>query len=433
VITQVPMPQMGLEVVEGTIVSFHVDPGTRVNEGDPLLEVETDKAITDVVAPRDGVVLGFAVEVGDTVAIGAALAHLGDEGDEGDEAAGAPAAAEPAALVGAAAPSASAGAAHTREPAAEAPAPAGANGTASHGAHAIKAAPVARRAAERLGIELRAIAGTGPRGRITLGDVERAASDAVAPAGATGPASAGAAAPAGASAPASPERLEPMTATRRAIARRMIASQLIPQFALDREVDATWLLAQKTRLAAEGPAKVSVNDLLVQALAEAVVRHPDLAAAYVPGEDGGQPQLRRRDGVDVGLAVATDRGLLVPVLRRAHERTLGELALERARLMGAARSGRIDPAELSGATISLSSLAGFGVDRFNAMLNPGETAILAVGRTVERLVPRDRGVAVVPTMTLTLTLDHRVVDGAGGAAVLAELAALLEGGMQWRG
>jgi pyruvate dehydrogenase E2 component (dihydrolipoamide acetyltransferase) len=130
--------------------------------------------------------------------------------------------------------------------------------------------------------------------------------------------------------------------------------------------------------------------------------------------------------------VATDRGLLVPVIRRVHARTLAEIALDRARLTSAARAGRLEGEEMSGATITLSSLAGLGVDRFNAMLNPGESAILAVGRTVDRVVPRERGLAVVPTLTLTMTLDHRVVDGAAGARALAELADLLEGGMAWR-
>jgi pyruvate dehydrogenase E2 component (dihydrolipoamide acetyltransferase) len=377
VVTDVVLPQMGLEVSEGTIVAFHVEVGAHVAEGDPLVELETDKAITDVVAPRDGIVVGLDAEVGDTVAVGATLLRLGDHAD--DDAAAAPAAAAPAA--------------------------------APNGGERIRAAPVARRAAGKLGVTLEAVAGTGPRGRITLADVELAAAEGSNGAG---------------------ERREPMSATRRAIARRMTESQQVPQFGLTREIDATWLLAEKRRLADAGPARVSVNDLLIQALAEAVVRNPGLAVAYAPDPDGGDPQLLRRDGVDVGLAVATDRGLLVPVIRRAHERPLAELVAERSRLVAAARSGRIDLAEMTGATVSLSSLAAFGVERFNAMLNPGESAILAVGRAVDRVVPRDRGVAVVPMVALTLTVDHRVVDGATGGHALADLAGLLEGGMTWR-
>lgn len=423
-VTNVVLPQMGLEVSEGTVVAFHVTAGASVSEGDPLLEVETDKALTDVVAPCDGVVLGFDVQEGDTVPVGAVLVRLGDSADAtsstGDDVQGAVAEQAPAAEVAsspALSPSPERAGGDTASDrvlvgvgAAEEP---------SKGAHAIKAAPVARRAARHHGIALTSITGTGPRGRITLRDVEQAVAGATN--GKTNGTSNGDGAPDG--------DLEPMSATRRAIARRMTESQRIPQFALDREIDATWLLAEKRRLTDEGPVKVTVNDLLLQALAEMVVRHPDLGTSFV---DGDRAQVRRRAGADVGLAVATDRGLLVPVLRRLHERTLGELALERSRLVTAARSGKLDLAEMTGATISLSSLASFGVDRFTAMLNPGEAAIVAVGRTVDKVVPRDRGFAVVPALTLTMTLDHRVVDGATGARALAELAELLEGEMTWR-
>jgi pyruvate dehydrogenase E2 component (dihydrolipoamide acetyltransferase) len=289
-----------------------------------------------------------------------------------------------------------------------------------------RAAPIARRAASEFGIPLEQITGTGPGGRITLGDVERAVAERESAPGAA-PASTSAT-----STSTSGERLEPLSATRQAIARRLGESQLVPQYTLTRDVDATWLLAEKARLTAEGPAKVGVVDLLVQALAEALVRHPQLAASFVAAEGEAPAQFRHPDGIDVGLAVATDRGLLVPVLRRAHERTLSELALERARLVEVTRAGRLGMADMGGAATTLSSLGTFGVDSFTAMLNPGESSILAVGRTVERVVPRDRGLAVVPTLTMTFTFDHRVVDGATGAAALAELAELLEGGMAWR-
>ena len=140
----------------------------------------------------------------------------------------------------------------------------------------------------------------------------------------------------------------------------------------------------------------------------------------------------RRPGADVGLAVATERGLLVPVLRRAHERSLRELAADRVRLVDAARGGRLSLEEMSGATITISNLGGFGVDSFTAMLNPGQSAILAVGRPLERVVPRERGLAVITGIALSLTIDHRVMDGASGAEALVELAGLLEGGMTWR-
>jgi pyruvate dehydrogenase E2 component (dihydrolipoamide acetyltransferase) len=228
------------------------------------------------------------------------------------------------------------------------------------------------------------------------------------------------------------ERLEPLSATRQTIARRLAESQLVPQYTLTREIDATWMMAEKARLSAESPAKVGVVDLLVQALAEALVRHPQLAASFVPAAGGQPPMYRHPDGIDLGLAVATERGLLAPVIRRAHELTLPELVLERSRLIELTRAGRLGPADMAGAAATLSSLGTFGVDSFKAMLNPGESTILAVGRTVEKVVPRERGLAVVPMLSLTFTLDHRVVDGAAGGLALTELAELLEGGMKWR-
>jgi pyruvate dehydrogenase E2 component (dihydrolipoamide acetyltransferase) len=263
-------------------------------------------------------------------------------------------------------------------------------------------APVARRAAEKLGVDLSSLTGTGPRGRITLYDVEAAAEN---------------------GAPAQAGRIE-LTATRRAIARRMTASRQIPQYHLVRDVDATHLLATKDAQAAAG-----VNDLLIQAIAETATRHPLLVTAYVEDDP---PYLLQHEGVDVGLAVATDKGLVVPVIRAAHQQGLAGIAADRKRLVAAARGGRLNLAEMSGGAITLSSLAALGVDRFTAMVNPGESTIVAVGRTTERFVPRGRTIAIQPTLTVTLSFDHRVVDGAVGAEALQTLAELLEGGMTWR-
>jgi pyruvate dehydrogenase E2 component (dihydrolipoyllysine-residue acetyltransferase) len=445
-ITSVVMPQMGLEVTSGIVAAVHVEPGAQVSEGEALLELETDKALTDVVAPHDGVVRAVEVEVGDTVPLGATLVVL----------AGAAEGREPVAA-GARGAERADDAAQSRDPVAAGPSNAEradeaapsrepiAAGGARTADGRLRAAPVARRAAARLGIELETVEGTGPRGRITLRDVERAAGAGAADGRAAEP---GEASPARAAestpepAPAPPpvetarpvgepdERVEPMSATRAAIARRMTQSARIPQFALARDIDAAWLLAQKEALARD--ADVGVTDLLLQALGEMVLRHPDLAVSYVEPDDGDRPRLRHHAGVDVGLAVATPRGLLVPVVRGVHDRTLAGIAEDRRRLVGAARSGRLAGADMAGATLTLSNLGGFGVDRFTAMLNPGESAILAVGRVVEQVVPRGRGIAIVPRLTLTLTVDHRVADGATGAAALVELAELLEGGMTWR-
>lgn len=401
-VTDVVLPQMGLEVSEGTVTAVLVSPGDSVTEGDTVAEVETEKAIAEIAAPRTGVIVSIEIEVGDTIPVGARLMQIGDTADDTPTVTAEDVPEPVLASTAVASP------------------PSSATQT-SNGSGRRRAAPIARRAAKEFGISLRELVGTGPGGRITLGDVERVAAEREsAPAAAT------------ASKASSGERLEPLSATRQAIARRLTESQLVPQYTLTRDVAVAWLLAEKTRISEAGPTKVGVVDLLVQALAEALARHPQLAASFVPAADGEPAQLRHPAGIDVGLAVATERGLLVPVLRRAHERTLSELVLERARLIDLTRAGRLGLGDMGGAATTLSSLGTFGVDSFTAMLNPGESSILAVGRTVDKAVPRDRGLAVVPTLTATFSFDHRVVDGAVGAAALAELAELLEGGMTWR-
>lgn len=388
-ITEVVLPQMGLEVAEGVVLALPVEVGATVAEGDVVAEVETDKAIAEVPAPRAGVVTAIEVALEDTVPIGTVLVRIGDSVDE----------------VG--------------EPA-TAPEPARGNGT-----RRLRAAPIARRAAAAHGIELELVTGTGPSGRITLGDVERAVAERDDSPARRAPAA------------APPDdvggggRLEPLSATRQSIARRLTESQLVPQYTLTREFDAGWLLAEKARLTAASPVKVGVLDLLLVALAETISRHRALAASFVPARDGEPPSYRHPESIDLGVAVATDRGLLVPVIRGAYGRTVAELVLERSRLVDLTRAGRLGPADMGGAAATLSSLGTFGVDSFTAMLNPGESAILAAGRAVERLVPRERGIAVAPMISLTFTFDHRVVDGAVGGAALAELADLLEGGIEW--
>ena len=411
--TAVVLPQMGLEVSEGLVTAIAVEIGDSVAEGDVIAEVETDKAIAEVPATVAGTVIGIDVAIGETIAVGATILRLGEPGEDGDPQPVAVGAEPPAQE--AASPQAAA------SPPAPAPAaPAGTNGSGDSGRR-LRAAPIARRAAERLGIALEAVTGTGPAGRITLGDVERSAES-----------GAPASAPVPAAAPAAGERFEELTSVRATIARRLTEAQLVPTYDLNREIDATWLLAEKVRLSAAGPAKVGVVDLLLQALAETLARHRALAASFVPARDGSPAGLRHPAGIDLGLAVATDRGLLVPALRGLDRLGLAELALERNRLVGLTREGRLPLADMGGAAATLSSLGTFGVDSFTAMINPGESSILAVGRTVERAVPRDRGFAVVPTLALTMTFDHRAVDGATGAAALAELADLLEGAMEWR-
>jgi pyruvate dehydrogenase E2 component (dihydrolipoamide acetyltransferase) len=415
VTTRVLLPQMGLEVSTATVIDVLVSVGDEVSEGQPLVEIETEKAITEVVAPRDGYVVALEVTEGEDVAVGAIIAYLGDRPDDAPDDRAKDDVEQPDGVARAA-----------EEIGAMARRVQVEDRDSGRGAPR-RAAPVARRKAAALGIALEEIEGTGPRGRITLRDVDRAAeslavateSDNGAPTGATsrGPAPQG--------------DLEPLTKVRLITARRMTQSQRVPQYELQRDVDATHLLAQKAAAAAavtSGP-RPGFNDLLIQAIARTVAEHRALATTFVEEPTVG---LRRHAAIDVGLAAASDRGLMVPVIRNADALGLGGIAAERVRLVQAARAGRLAAGDMTGAVITLSNLASFGVDRFTAMLNPGESAIVAVGRVIDRVVPSGRGLAVVPIVTLTMTFDHRTVDGAVGGAALATLAELLEGRMSWR-
>ncbi len=424
-ITDVVLPQMGLEVAEGVVLALPVEVGQTVAEGDVVAEVETDKAIAEVPASRAGVIVAIEVSLEDTIPIGTVIVRIADSADEVGEASATPSP-QPTPVTEPADAEAAADAIAAGGPIATAVATSnGAPTESANGARKLRAAPIARRAAEAHGIDLQLVTGTGPSGRITLGDIERVVAERdespaepQAPAAVTPQTSGGG-------------RLESLSATRQSIARRLSESQLVPQYTLSREIDAAWLLAEKSRLTAAGPVKVGVLDLLLVGLAETISRHRQLAASFVPARDGEPPAFRHPEAIDLGVAVATDRGLLVPVIRGAEARSVSELVLERSRLVDLTRAGRLGLADMGGAAATLSSLGTFGVDSFNAMLNPGESAILAAGRAVERLVPRERGIAVAPMITLTFTFDHRVVDGAVGGAALSELADLLEGGIEW--
>jgi pyruvate dehydrogenase E2 component (dihydrolipoamide acetyltransferase) len=431
-ITDVVLPQMGLEVAEGVVLALPVEVGQTVAEGDVIAEVETDKAIAEVPASRDGVIVAIEVAIEDTIPIGTVIVRIADSAEDTEEADATPAT-EPADAEAAADAIAAGGPVGAVAASQTAPVAVASNGASTfsgaaepaNGARKLRAAPIARRAAAAHGIDLQLVTGTGPSGRITLGDVERVVAERdVSPAEPQTPVVATPNASGGG-------RLESLSATRQSIARRLTESQLVPQYTLSREIDAGWLLAEKKRLTAAGPIKVGVLDLLLVGLAETISRHRQLAASFVPGREGEPPAYRHPEAIDLGVAVATDRGLLVPVIRGAEARSVSELVLERSRLVDLTRAGRLGLADMGGAAATLSSLGTFGVDSFTAMLNPGESAILAAGRAVERLVPRERGIVVAPMISLTFTFDHRVVDGAVGAAALSELADLLEGGMEW--
>jgi pyruvate dehydrogenase E2 component (dihydrolipoamide acetyltransferase) len=403
----VTMPKWGIEMTEGTITEWHVSPGQSVTKGDHLLDVETEKIVNSVEAPASGTVRRVLADVGGTEKVGALIAVFADA-DVPD--------AEVDAFIAAFKPADTSfepdsGSAPAPSPApAAAPAPAANMEASADGSG--KVSPIARRLAEKLGIDVSLIKGTGTHGRVSKEDVEAYA--AAMQAGQTGAAATDAV---GSTAPVR----ERMTSMRATIARRLLESkQTIPHYRLAVDVELTALLAHRAALNAGGTVKVSINDLLVRAVALALVRHPEVNA-QLQGDE-----IVRFAQADVCVAVASDSGLITPVVRHADAKTAAQISTEVADLAERARGNRLTREEITGGTFTVSNLGMFGVDRFDAIINPPQVAILAVGAGQDRVVARDGQPTVRRMVTLTLSCDHRVVDGATGAKFLATLRELVE-------
>ncbi len=400
------LPRTTLTMDFGRVVRWCKAEGDAVREGETVAEVETDKAVVEVGAPIAGYLRQALAPLDVDLPVAAALAVFTPTLDEplGQTAAGAASPVPPPALDEPMAP-------------AERRAQASCDGGPPQPASAVRASPAVRRRAREADVDLRDVAGSGPRGRILLRDFETflAARVPGAPA-----------APAEPVAPAAP--LPGQSRMRAAIAAAMLRSwREQPQFTLTREVDMSATLALKAALAAAAPEKkLSVADFLIQAFARALPQHPSLNAR-LDAEAGSS----RSGSVDFGIAVALEDGLVVPVLRGAERLKLGEIATARAELTARALAGTLRQDDLGAATFTMSNLGPFGVDEFRAIVNPGEAAIVAVGALRERPVAVDGLVAVRPTLRLTLAVDHRVADGAAGARLLGDVADRLEGRLGW--
>ena len=416
----ITMPKWGIEMTQGTITAWHAAPGQAVTKGDTLLDVETEKIVNSVEAPISGTVRRILADVGATENVGALIAVFAAP-DVGE--------AEIDGFIGGFRPADT-----SFEPdagsASSAPAPAAAATAATDGGDgAAKVSPIARRLAEKLGIDVTQIKGTGTHGRVSKEDVEAYA--ARMQGGGTTPAAAStASAPATGSLPstvaqpaspaAAPTR-ERMTSMRATIARRLLESkQSIPHYRLAADVDLTALTAHRASLNAAGTSKVSINDLIVRAAALALVRHPEVNA-QLQGEE-----ILKFAQADVAVAVASENGLVTPIVRAADRKGVAQIASEVADLAERARGGKLTREEITGGTFTVSNLGMFGVDRFDAIINPPQVAILAVGAASDRVVVRNGQPAVAKVVTLTLSCDHRVVDGATGAKFLGTLRELLE-------
>jgi pyruvate dehydrogenase E2 component (dihydrolipoamide acetyltransferase) len=439
------MPKPGQMTEECVLVAWHKNEGDVVKKGDVLFEIETDKSNMDVEAFEEGVLLKRVVEVGQTVPVNAVCAYVGEPGEAIPDAPSPVAAQAPAA----ASPQPAAPVAVAPAPAVtSAPASATAVASASRDDVRLRISPRASRLAADSGIDPRTIAGTGPEGRITERDV-RAAVEAVAMAAPAAPAaSASTAAPLAArpSSPAQAATIPPrspepasydwnaedagprqMSRMRRIIAERLtLSATTVPQFTVTVAVDVTRLLMLRSELKAAGNA-LTVTDFIVSAAAQTLVEFPDVNSRT----DGVSVWSRRR--VHVGLAVALPDGLVVPVIRDTDRHSLEDLHARAAELADGARNGTLPPDDMTGGTFTISNLGMFGVDEFCAIINPGESAILAVSSIVPTPIAVGDGIGIRQVMKLTLTADHRLVDGELAARFLNALRRRLQDGDAFRG
>lgn len=416
--TDILMPALSPTMEEGGLAKWHVKPGDEVHAGDVIAEIETDKATMEVEAVDEGVVEAILVEAGSqNVKVGTPIARLRGEGET--------AASPPPPKPQPAAPASPAPEAAKAQPQAPEPAPSPKPATARAPGERVFASPLARRLAEQKGVDLAAVHGSGPHGRIVKRDIEDA------PAGAARPEPAAAAAP-----PAQVHSLEqlgivpgsydlvPLDGMRRTIAKRMTeAARDVPHFPLNVDLEIDALLQARTAINAlleKDGVKVSVNDMLIKAAAVALKRVPEANASYTP--EG----LAMHHGADIAVAVAIDGGLITPIVRAAETKGLAQIAREMKDLGERARNRRLKPEEYQGGTFSISNLGMMGIKSFGSIINAPHGAILSVGAGEKRPIVRGEAIAIATMMSVTLTCDHRVVDGATGARWLAAFKTLVE-------
>lgn len=411
--SEVTMPRLSDTMEEGVVAAWLKQVGDQVKAGEILAEIETDKALMELEAYEDGVLERIIAEAGARVPIGEAIAILGD----GSGSSSAPAPAAPAA----AAPAPAALAAQGN--------PAAVNGNGGTPAVSAdgerkKSSPLARKVAKELGVDITAVTGTGPGGRVTKQDVETASSTAA-------PVAAAPAAPAVAPAPASVSPATgdydeiPLTTIQRVSAQRLTESmQQAPHIYLTSAIDVTELLAFRAQinktLEETGSGKVSVNDLLVKAVATALRLDPSVNVSFA-----GDKLLRHKT-INIGIAVATDAGLFVPVIHDADRKSVSAIAAEGREKAGRARDRKLKGEDMSGGTFTISNLGMFGIEQFTAVINPPESAILAVGAAQDELKLDGEKVVSRKILRVTLSADHRSIDGAVAAKFLQQLKELIE-------
>ncbi|MFN2466956.1 MAG: dihydrolipoamide acetyltransferase family protein [Gaiellaceae bacterium] len=416
--SEVKLPRLGQGMESGTIVKWLKAEGDAVEKGEPLYELDTEKVTQEVEADASGVLLKIAVPEGE-VDVGTTIAFIGEADEkieESQDGASPPAAAkvdEDPQEEGSAAPAREAERDLGRQASAapDAPEAPGPDGQGDSRPSRVKASPLARRIARERGVELTSLTGTGPEGRVVAEDVERAAAPRAAQPVAAAPA------------PADGVEVEQLTSLRRTIARRLTQAWEAPAFQITMSADMTRTLALRERLVEatrEGAVRPTVTDVLTKVCALALMRHRPVNALFT----GDAIELHPR--ANIGLAVAIPRGLIVPVIPGCESRSIAEIAAARADVVARAREGKLQQADIEGGTFTISNLGMYGVEHFVAVLNPPQAAILAVGAIEERPVARDGDLDILPLMTMTLTCDHRSLDGATAAEFLRTVKDFLE-------
>ncbi len=435
--TQVVMPKLSPTMEEGQISRWLKNEGDKVSMGEPLAEIDTDKATMEMQALGNGVLRKIIIQAGESAPLGQLIAVIGEPDEDIsallNQAGSAPKQAQ------AAAPQQEGGGEAKAEAPAEGTAPAQPS-SSGNGAQAAKGdgqatgrlvvSPLAARMAAEAGINLRSLTGSGPGGRIIKRDIEAAMS-------AGKPSEEAAQAPqrrlravqpgtqptqAPAVEGASAYRDEPTSVMRQTIARRLVTSiGPVPHFFLTTEIEMDRVVEMRNSLKELDPeVKFSINDVIVKVAAAALIQHPQVNASFQ------DRNIRYYEHADIGVAVAIEDGLITPVVRAADQKSLSQIAAEVRELAGRARSRKLLPEEYTGATFSISNLGMLGIDEFTAVINPPEAAILAVGAVTPKPVARDGQVVVRQMMRVTMSCDHRVIDGATGARFLQTFKRLLE-------
>lgn len=379
--TSVVMPALEMAQETGKLLKWYATEGHAVSKGDLLMSIETDKAVVDVEADASGILSGVRARDGDVIRVGQVIAWILAPGEPIPQEQDAPVSGR-AQVVGAG------------EPASPASAPTGGSGG---DAGPVLLSPKARRLAAERGVDVRTLTGSGPGGAVVAADLEKTATR---------------------------QEREELGTVWRLMAERVTASwTTVPHFFLTRDIDAGGLQDARERFgtrAGHADPRPTVTDLLVAIVARTLARHRRVNASWVEGT------IRYHDAINVGMATAVEEGLVVPVIHGADRLSVADITRRRTELVARARAGRLQPADLTGGTITISNLGMYDVDAFSAIVNTPQAVILAVGRIADRVVPRDGQVVIRPVMSVTLSADHRVVDGARAAEFLRDLARALE-------